>query len=220
MVRKIACGVFFGLCSLAAEASLIVNGSFEQGPAIGPSGAIVVPKLSGPTIPATAITGWNVTVPEVDYIQNGFVGLIAQDGTKLIDLTGGDDGFATIQQTLSLQAGMTYQLDFWIGGSDQFFDFGDEGDPGVSVGITGLGPMTFTGGQDSTNDWRLQSWMFEAVQEITTISFTGVKDNLCCYIGLDNVSLRKIPEPTSIALFGVGLAGVGFARRRKLIKAA
>ncbi len=215
--------MFLGLCSLAAEASLIVNGSFEQGPAIGPSGAIVVPKPSGPTIPATAITGWNVTVQEVDYIQNGFFGLVAQDGTKLIDLTGGDDGFATIQQTLSLQAGMTYQLDFWIGGTDQFFNFGDQGDPGVSVEITGLGPMTFTGGQTSANDWRLQSWLFEAAQETTTISFAGFKvdtDSTCCYVGLDNVSLRKVPEPTSIALFGVGLAGVGFARRRKLTKAA
>lgn len=33
--------------------------------------------------------------------------------------------------------------------------------------------------------------------------------------GIDNINLTAIPEPASFALFGLGMAGVAFARRRK-----
>lgn len=33
--------------------------------------------------------------------------------------------------------------------------------------------------------------------------------------GIDNINLAEIPEPASFALFGLGMAGVAFARRRK-----
>jgi len=35
------------------------------------------------------------------------------------------------------------------------------------------------------------------------------------YVGLDNVRANSVPEPGSIALVGLGLAGAAFARRRK-----
>ncbi|MGJ9420326.1 NF038120 family PEP-CTERM protein [Massilia sp. CMS3.1] len=36
--------------------------------------------------------------------------------------------------------------------------------------------------------------------------------------GIDNINLTEIPEPASFALFGLGMAGVAFARRRKSSK--
>jgi hypothetical protein len=151
-------------------------------------------------------------VEEVDYIQNGFFDLMAQDGSKLVDLTGNDNGLATIEQTVGLRVGRTYTLDFWIGGSNLFRN---DADPAVAVGISGLGSQTFTGGRDQANDWRQFSWSFQAVQASTTISFTGAlaNDGTCCYVGLDDVSL--VPAPAGFLLFGIGLGGIGFVRRRK-----
>jgi hypothetical protein len=114
----------------------VVDRAQQLDGALGPSDAIIVPKPISPTIPSTAITGWVVTVEEVDYIQNGFFDLMAQDGSKLVDLTGNDNGLATIEQTVGLQVGKTYTLDFWIGGSNLFRN---DADPAVAVGIKGLG---------------------------------------------------------------------------------
>jgi len=36
--------------------------------------------------------------------------------------------------------------------------------------------------------------------------------------GIDNINLTEIPEPASFALFGLGMAGVAFSRRRKSSK--
>lgn len=49
-----------------------------------------------------------------------------------------------------------------------------------------------------------------------TTSFTSFLDDaLLDSIGTGNFNSKTVPEPTSIALLGLGLAGLGFAKRRK-----
>jgi hypothetical protein len=195
------------LAANAAQGSLILNGSFESGPFIGPSDLIRVPKPSSPSIPPTGIDNWVVTTNDVEYIRSGAFGLVSQEGDKFLDLTGGDSGFGTIGQLVELIIGSTYQLDFWIGGSNLFVsDTRDRGNPGVLLGITDFPLQLFEGSRNSANDWQLISHRFVAQQTNTFISFTGSQQDLCCYIGLDNVSLHKVPIPNTLALLIIGLA--------------
>ncbi len=195
-----------GLLSIQTQA-MVINGSFEDG--------IFVPAGSARNISSTGINGWTVLSNDVEYFSNGFFGLQAQDGNRAIDLTGNDNGFGTLSQVLSTTSGMNYVLRFWLGGSNLFGVYGESGaGPKVKVNIGGT-EKTFVGSRNAANDWQMQSWFFTASSNSTVLSFTGLQETLCCYVGLDNVSVSAVSEPGVIGMLGLGLLGLGLARRKK-----
>ena len=202
------------LCvGLPAHANLLLNGSFESGNFI-PDGNNTMSLAVG----ATDMTGWTVVNNPLAWIGplNPF-NLSASDGGYFLDLSGYDDsapyGGVLQSQTIATTIGAQYQLSFDIG-TDPLYD----GAP-VSVQVTaGSASAIFTSTPLNPNQWQSFNLDFIATSANTSISLVGQAGTNEKYIGLDNVNLMIIPEPSTLTLFaGAGL--LVFAAWRRLRKA-
>lgn len=195
-----------------AQAQLI-NGDFETGAySFDGNGAASLPSGS------TVITGWTTISNELAVINNANVfGIVAQSGTKSLDLTGYHDAspYGGIQQSLNTISGQNYTLSFWLGSAG--------GNASVAVG-TGGAPTTFTNAGTGAF-WQQFTQNFTASGP-TVLSFTGTAaSGGGTYIGLDHVTVTGVfaatPEPGSVALLGtsgLSLIGLYAARRRRAKK--
>jgi hypothetical protein len=140
--------------------------------------------------------------------------LTASAGSNFLDLTGYSSGgpFSGVAQTIATSPGSTYRLTFDLGSSSLY---------GLTDAIhatAGAASQAFVSTLTGTNDWETETLDFVATGSTTTILLVGsAGDN---YIGLDNVGVvlisgPAVPEPTSIAMVGVGMAGLDLLRRRK-----
>ena len=78
---------------------------------------------------------------------------------------------------------------------------------GVGQVLNGVDPTVF--GFDSTAAGMVQ-YTLNFMPSTITVSFdNGVE------AATGNISVASVPEPTTLALFGIGLAGLGYSRRRK-----
>jgi hypothetical protein len=202
----------------AAQANLLVNGSFESGAFVNQGNDTMSPGVG-----STVITGWTVITDTTAWIgaTNPF-GLSASDGSFFLDLTNYQAGapFAGMSQTIVTTPGATYTLSFDLGSSTFW------GRPDALVASAAGTSATFTSGPASTatpnNDWTHETMQFVATAASTTITLQGSAG--INYIGLDNVSVdlssdatpppvSSVPEPQSWALMLAGLAALGIARR-------
>jgi PEP-CTERM motif len=198
-----------------AQGNLIVNGSFETN---GGSffGWGIPPQEEGFTI-GSSNTLYGVTIPIPDgnyfaFYQGNLSSRVA--------------GFNTAFET---SAGAYYDLSF----SAIAFD----GTNSASVSVNGslLPTLDFattvpvkTVYYDEVNTvWQNFNFIFQAASTFTSLSFSysvqsiGVPDEVNPYEidtffgagGFDNISVTLVPEPSPVALLGMGLAGVFICRR-------
>jgi len=182
---------FIGVAALALASggalsaqNLVVNGGFEAGD----------------------WTGWTISQP---YGMRVFDATSEDATIHSGSFTAGlgSTPATDLSQTLATVAGQTYELSYWLQvrtstpPNDEF--------------IATIGDQTLFSGTNlpETNDYTEYSYVFVALSDSTTLTFTSYDPP--SYFYLDDVSVTAVPEPSTCAAFaGLAVLGLCLVRRR------
>jgi choice-of-anchor C domain-containing protein len=187
------------LPTTAAHATIVINGSFEQGPA-------TVGNFRTYSTGSTAITGWRVTGGSVDLIGNYWT---SSDGARSLDMSGNAPG--TIVQTLSTVAGQRYRLSFDVSSNPDQASLKT-----MKVFFGSATPLNIVSPPVSRPlNWVTHSQIFTADSASTQLKFQSTFGGPWG-VALDNVAVNAVvPEPATWAMLIAGFGFVGAALRRR-----
>jgi hypothetical protein len=195
------------LFSMNVSANLVVNGSFED-PSLAPSAWSILPS----------VPGWTLISGDGIEIQNNSV-VTAFDGDQYVELDAVSNSI--ISQTItgfSIGSGYTLSFAYQPRTSDTTV-FNDNGIDVDFVWGSGAGSMSIFDiafqYSDASTDWTVYSYSFNALATTGKLYFgaDGVSNGLGGFV--DDVVVAAVPEPSVIALFGLGLLGMGAVSRKR-----
>lgn len=195
MKTALAAALALALSPALAAPNLVVNGSFEAD-VIAANTWVIQPD----------ITGWT-GAPDIE-LQNHLEGNLPQDGNQLVEL----DTFGNSAMSQTLNATGWVSLSFWY---TPRIGWG-AGTNGVQVSLAGLATVVM---QDAAGgavpDWQRFTALVDlgssgsAVLRFAAVGTSDMAGGL-----IDNVSVTAVPEPASAWMALLGLAGLGWRRRR------
>ena len=197
--------VVFGFSPVLVQASLIVNGSFEE--PVFPSGTDYAYIPGGETM----ILGWETIHTGVERISLSTYGVgfgSAQDGSVSLDLNTDFGVGGGIQQEISTEVGKVYLLSFYQG---TYVSHDRDGTSNVTVSAAGVTDSFSFENHSTTVAWEGKTLTFTATAVTTLISFANFDNPATNFSHIDNVSV--VPEPSTALLVGIGLVGLGMRRR-------
>ena len=200
-----------GFGTANAAMNLIDNGSFELGPSLPSNGGWDVYGTS-------EVQGWFVSDGAGLELRYNVAGT-AYDGNIFAELDSdhfNGDTNSSIYQIISTTAGQAYELSFWYSPRAGV----EDGSNGVRVfwGSDIVLEKNGDGTGNSDHVWQLVTAILIGDGSEMKIGFSafdadGTSDTLGGSIDL--VSLKAVPVPAAVWLFGSGLLGlVGYSRRK------